>query len=131
MITIWLLVAAANGIIEAFLFHYKKGINESFKQKMKFDIHKLFVFFRGLMLAPFIIISNEKLIFALFAVLVFSFMHDGFYYQVRNLISKGKTYPKGFLDKSTTTTAVISLSFFWRLILFLFGMGMIPVLIFV
>lgn len=117
------------GILEAILFHKVKGINKGFKDRCGFDIHALFVVIRLAVLIPLALCTDETLIFTLVAIFTFPFLHDGFYYQMRKLLSKGKIYPKGFISQSTTTTAKLSFNFGWRLIFFIFGAGMIFVLI--
>jgi hypothetical protein len=112
-IGIWCLVAVVLGIVESV-----------FKGVFKFDIHILFTLIRGLLITPLFIMINYDFLFLLVCALVFPFLHDGFYYLTRNILSKGIVYPKGFIDQSTTTTAIFSANFFWRLIFFVFGMGM-------
>ena len=126
---IWVLISAALGIIEAFLFHSFKGINYKFKRKFKFDIHYFFTFVRLLLILPLCFQVNEVVIFVLISMLIFPFFHDGCYYQTRYFLSKGRIYKKGFFSKSKGTSAKISVSFFWRLIFVIFGSGMIFVLI--
>jgi len=125
----WVIIAITLGIIEAFLFHYFKNLNTGFKAMFKFDIHFLFTLIRCVLIAPLIWFIEERLIFGLVCIFIFPFLHDGFYYQVRKWLSGNKIYKKGFIDRSKTTTAKISMSFFWRLILFVFGAGMIFVII--
>ena len=126
---IWVLISAALGIIEAFLFHSFKRINEKFKRKFKFDIHYFFTLVRMLLIFPLCLQVNEVIIFILICMLIFPFFHDGFYYQTRYFLSKGRIYKKGFFSKSKGTSAKISVSFFWRLIFAIFGFGMVFVLI--
>jgi hypothetical protein len=121
---IWLCAAILFGILEALLFHSNKNINK----KIPFDIHIIFGFVRLCLFIPLLIYSEERFIFAISSIFMFPFLHDGFYYLTRNILSGGKLYPKTFFDQSTTTTAKISLGAFYRIILFLFGAGMIFVL---
>ena len=126
---IWIISSISFGVIEAILFNYIKGLNTKFKSLIGFDIHYLFVVVRLAVLIPLALYTDEWFIFTLIAIFTFPFLHDGFYYQIRKLLSKGKIYPKGFISQSTTTTAKLSFNFGWRLIFFIFGAGMIFVLI--
>jgi len=125
---IWLSAATAFGILEGILFHYKNKFATNFLNRFKFDIHIVFGLIRLILFVPLVILTQERLIFILTALFMFAFIHDGFYYTTRWILSKGKIYKKLFFDSSTTTTAILSLSAFWRLILFIFGLGMIFVL---
>ena len=126
---IWAAFAASTGIAEAFLFNYTKELNEAFKEMFKYDIHWLFVKIRAFHLIPILFLVDHWIIFALIAVFTFPFIHDGCYYQTRKILSSGKIYPKGFMDQSINTTAKLSFNFTTRLILFIFGAGMIFVII--
>jgi hypothetical protein len=128
-LTTWIIIAIALGIIEALLFHYFKNLNTGFKKAFKFDIHIWFTVLRICLITPLILRVDEMFIFGFICVLIFPFLHDGFYYQVRKWLSNGRIYKKGFIDRSTTTTAKLSMSFFWRLIFFVFGAGMVFVII--
>lgn len=119
-VLIWIIISITFGVLEGFLFHYKR-ISKIFN----IDIHVYFNLVRLLIFIPLMMLVQEKIIFSLICMMVFPFFHDGFYYVTRKILSRGKTYPKGFMDKSTTTTAKFSISFFWRLILFIFGISMI------
>ena len=125
---IWGLTSMTFGILEAILFHNVKGINKGFKDRYGFDIHALFVVIRLAVLIPLAISVEETFIFVLVAVFIFPFIHDGFYYQFRHWLNN-KSYPKGFLDYTNTSSAKISLSLAWRIIFFIFGLGMVFVLI--
>ena len=129
LLIIWILTSISFGCIEATLFNEIKGLNERFMAKFNFDIHYLFTVIRGIAVAPLVYYSIHPEIFLLVALLVFPFLHDGMYYQTRNWMSNGKIYQKGWFDKSVSTTAIISLSAFWRIAIFLFGIGMSFVLI--
>lgn len=121
---IWLIIAATFGIIEAFLFDMFPEVTKQFHKKWKFDIHIIFGAVRFCFWLPLILLSEEWILFIITSLFTFAFIHDGFYYLFRWMLSNGKIYPKTFFDQSQTTTALISLSAFWRLVLFLFGIGM-------
>lgn len=117
---IWFLFVILSSILEAYIFHKNK-----FKTKYK---HEILTTVRGLVCFQIAYFNNEPFIFVLFCLFTFPFIHDGIYYTTRHLLNKN-VYPKMFFDRSTTTTAIISLSIFWRLILFIFGLGLLPVVL--
>lgn len=116
----WLVFILISSIVEAILFH-----NNKFKTKYN---HVVLTLIRGVICLPLAYFNYEPIIFILFCLFTFPFLHDGTYYTIRHLLNS-KMYPKMWIDKSYTTTAVISLSFFWRLILFIFGLGLLPLLV--
>lgn len=126
-ILIWQCAAILFGIIEGILFHYNNKLTPKFKEKFVFDIHILFGFIRLCLFFPLIITVENRIIFAMITMFTFPFLHDGFYYFTRNLLNP-KIYKKSFFDDSITTTAVLSLGAFYRIILFVFGEGLIFVL---
>ena len=113
----WIIFVLISSIIEAVLFHFNRF-------KFKYN-HFVLTLIRGCVCVPLALFSEYLEIFILFCLFTFPFLHDGIYYTFRNLMNKD-VYPKRWIDKSKTTTAIISLSFFWRLILFIFGIGLIP-----
>ena len=128
------LFASFDGIIEAILFY--ENINSS--KTYTGNLHPLFVcmrscFWASTALVMFLINSylfkydtESNLFFVAVALvaefMVFPFFHDGFYYWARNYLDKS-TYPKGFFDYSTTSNAIINLTFYERLIVFLLGLA--------
>ena len=122
---IWLGISIYFGFVEGLLFHYVKNLNQRFKAKTKLDIHVLFGLIRFIVWLPLLLRSEHGFLFAISSLFCFPFLHDGFYYLTRNICSGGKLYKKTFFDQSTTTTAKISIGSFWRLMLFLFGIGFI------
>lgn len=115
----WLTFVLLSSITEAFIFH-----NNKFKTKHK---HVIMEVIRVIFAIPFVLMSNEPLIFGLFICLSFPFLHDGIYYTTRHLLNY-KMYPKMWFDRSLTSTAIFNLSIFWRLMLFIFSLGLLPVL---
>jgi hypothetical protein len=118
----FLAIGAYFGIIEAILFHLVDW-NRLKEFNGRRDIHQVFSFVR--VLAYFTIwgIDGESLMFVIPCILMFPFIHDGVYYQVRYFYNSG-IYKKGFFsDPSKTGTAITSMSFKNRLISFLLGLG--------
>lgn len=120
MIYIWLIFVLISSVVEAFLFDANK-----FKSKYK---HFYLTIIRAMVCLPLLYLSFEPFIFIVFCLFSFPFLHDGIYYTTRHLLNK-KMYPKMWIDQSTDTNAIISLSFFWRLILFIFSLGILPVVL--
>jgi hypothetical protein len=120
MIIFWLIFVLASSITEAVIFDANK-----FKNKYK---HFYLTGIRAVVCLPLAFLNKEWLPFLLFCLFSFPFLHDGIYYTTRHLLNK-KMYPKMWIDQSTDTNAIISLSFFWRLILFIFGLGILPVVL--
>ena len=125
----WIMFTILSGGVEALLFNYTKGLNERFKNMVGFDIHWAFVLIRGASLTPLLIWTSEPFIFGLIALFTFPFIHDGFYYQFRKWLSGCTIYKKGFFDKSPNTTSKLSFGIGTRIVLFLFGAGMVFVII--
>ena len=128
-LVIWAGISISLGYVEGCIFHINNNLAKQFKAKYKINIHVLFTIIRGLLIAPLVVYSVEPFMFLFISMLIFPFLHDGFYYITRKRMSNGLTYPKGFVDHSTTTSAIFSFSFFWRLLFFVFGISMIFVLI--
>jgi hypothetical protein len=129
IIITWFFVSIIFGAVEAKLFHEYNGIDVRFKNKFKFDIHYLFTAIRLLVAVPIFLASEYPPLIFLFMTFSFPFLHDGAYYQLRWKLSQGEVYPKGWFDESRTTSAIISLGAWWRLMLFIIALGLIPVLI--
>ena len=116
----WLIFVLLSSVLEGFIFH-----NNKFKTKYK---HVIMEVIRIAFAIPFVIMSYEPLIFGLFISLSFPFLHDGVYYTTRHILNN-KMYPKMFFDRSTTSNAIFNLSIFWRLMLFIFSLGLLPVIL--
>lgn len=114
----WILFVLISSILEALAFHNKLFVKH---------IHIYLTILRGCFCVPLAYYSNNLPMFILFCGFSFPFLHDGIYYTTRNLLNS-QVYPKRWIDKSTTTNALISLSFFWRLIFFIFSIGFLPLI---
>lgn len=115
----WLIFVLISSVLEAVAFH-----NNKFKTKYK---HLYLTVLRGLVCFPLAYFNFEPFIFIMFCLFSFPFLHDGTYYTTRHLLNK-EMYPNTWIDQSTKTDATISLSFFWRLILFAFSLGLLPLI---
>ena len=122
MVLIWILFASVTGVLEAYYFRRRRRVNV-----YGYNIHVWFTIIRSIVAAPlclYILFKYgilESVLTASIFVLVFPFFHDGFYYSFRELLRAG-TYPKYFIDQSTTTSAKISLKFSLRATLLIIGL---------
>jgi hypothetical protein len=105
---IFLQYVILEGFREGYYWHYKNKSNDN----SKFDIHPFFSWQRGLFFLTMVCImaSNIKEVIdigkmILGMLLMFSFLHNGSYYVTRNKLDEN-IYSKGFLDQSTTSTAI-------------------------
>lgn len=114
----WFIFSLMEGYTESYYWHYK--LHSGDDQKLKgFDIHPYFSFQRGsvLLLTFFVFLCNfsfgESSLLLLSNMLIFIFLHDGFYYYMRNRISKELNpddpskwvYPKKWFDQSKNSTS--------------------------
>lgn len=65
-------------------------------------------------------IPIKSSIFLISLALIFSFVHNGVYYETRHKLDKN-IYPKGFRDDSTSSTATIEMNFKMRTTLAVIG----------
>ena len=128
-----ILFASFEGVREGAFFFEDMNSSKIYPGK---SAHKLFVYLRSCFwtlstLFAFVVIKyvfnadiENSIIYSglilLSEFLIFPFFHDGFYYLERNRLDK-TTYPKRFLDSSTTSTALMELSFMERLMVFVGG----------
>jgi len=116
---LWLLFAASCGLVEGFLFHGRKPTITKPDEHVIFTIQRVVV---GMMCVWSMCPDFNRIVaFTILAVGTFSFVHDGSYYEARKYLSDGKIYPRGWSENSETTDAKISVDFFVRLYLFIFG----------
>jgi hypothetical protein len=120
VILLLILVFIVRAIEQAVLWS-RKG-TEAFR----WNEHILFVLSRVILFASLIIVSMltwQEVLYGILCFLPMFFMiHNGSYYEARNLIDG--SYPKGFFDKSTTSSAELpTLGFTARLLFFLAGVA--------
>jgi len=117
-----ILISLAYGVMEAFMFVSKVGklhFSEYFKEKTNLDIHAGLQVLRVLTYLPILLYFNsiaEASIFSLLIIAMFPFMHDGMYYHTRSKLDGAY---KGWGDMQTTSTAIISLNYPERTLLFI------------
>ena len=108
----WFTFLIGSSVAEAHFWHHYAGRHP---KGLDFrNIHLWLVLMRsGVLLATF---GGNTI----FYVLSFPLFHDGLYYTVRNYLRPG-TYPNGFFDISTTSTAVLTMPFHIRAIMAVVG----------
>jgi hypothetical protein len=115
----WIFAAMLFGIVEAAMFHQCRGRNDKpatgwEDEHIWLTIARLFVFLE-------IFGVQATIVFNLIAaMLTFPFIHDGFYYVMRNNLDR-RLYPARFKAQSTTTDAKFSFEYTTRTILFIGG----------
>lgn len=106
------------GIREAYYYHEASKTDDKIKDNLHFTFFlQRFIIF----VIIFILGYNPFLILA--SILMFSFIHDGFYYYKRNILNPA-IYPKKFMDHSTTSTAILEFGFPFRLFMFVNGLAL-------
>ena len=118
---LFLVYSSFEGIKEAIMFHYKVLANN----KDDNNEHMVFSIQRGSMIIALSLFSylyyNSIVLsscFGLSLMLGFSFLHNGLYYTVRDMLTKG-VYPKHFFDNTHTSNAKMNFGFIQRTFLFL------------
>lgn len=103
-----IIFAAAEGVREAIFWKYAANILPTKDNK---ELHKFFLIIRacfGISLCLFVYGASNSVIttslFCISSMLIFPYMHDGFYYWKRNQLDPG-TYPDTFHDMSNTSLA--------------------------
>lgn len=99
------------GYLEAYFWAARPKVDQRWS-------HIMLTVLRAVVAIP--ILYYEGWLNVLSLMCLFPLLHDGAYYQTRNHINPN-IYPKGWKDESTTTGALISLSFTNRVILAVVG----------
>ncbi len=127
LLLIFSIYSLLEGWREALYFHVKSTASAYFVKDYK--EHKFFALqrscFMGILPIYFVPTVNiHTTIMYLVAVasqmLMFSFLHNGMYYTGRNILNH-TTYPKRWIDQTTTSTAKMNFNFCTRTIMFLVG----------
>lgn len=123
LIMMWIILALLNGVRDSFYYHYKMT---SIQQKNE-NIH--WVYFCERFITWSCIALLHSMFFEILStgiysgslILIFSFFHNGIYYETRKRLSKADIYPKGWWSSSTTSTATIELNNISRIIMLITG----------
>jgi len=118
-------IAMFLGFFEALLFSTSlrgEHISSFFKRKFKVDIHVFLTLMRFVIFLPMfsILTPPHNFFFLTSVIFMFPFIHDGFYYLGRKHIDGAYN---GFTDVSETTSAIFSLDFPSRLVLFIVSLA--------
>ncbi|MCO6499114.1 MAG: hypothetical protein J5I47_01910 [Vicingus serpentipes] len=129
------LISLAVGISEAYYFHNNPTAAKEFNRNHHFEWHFYASWVRVALFTPlviwnFIVFGGVEIIIltTIMIALPFPWFHDGIYYTFRDILKPG-TYPKKWIDFSTTSSAKLSLSAWWRMLLFIIYLGLIPYLL--
>lgn len=98
----WFSFAIIDGITDAYYWHIAMNVNK-FDYK-KFNLHKWSVIKRGIVLFGITVYDYNFLLIIPF-IIMFSFFHNGAYYEFRKKLSNKTIYKKGWFDQSTTSTS--------------------------
>lgn len=113
-VIVWVVYAYFDGRIEAHYYDALVWSNRNHK-----DIHWMSVVHRALILILVGILTKSfSLPFAL--ILIFSYVHNGFYYIERNKLDS-RVYPEKFKASSTTSTSFFEFNYKDRFTMFLIG----------
>lgn len=97
----FILFSLLSGYLEAYFWDRHPKVNQRWS-------HIALTVLRAIVAIP--VLYYEGWLNVLGLMCMFPLLHDGAYYQTRNYINPN-VYPKGWKDESTTTGALISLSF--------------------
>jgi hypothetical protein len=105
---LWVIYSCLEGTRDGFYWFFKGNS----RKDISYEIHPLFAWQRGVVLFMLVLLQYRYIgwysILNTFAMaMIFSFFHNGSYYQTRNKIDS-KTYPLGWKDQSTTSTAKLT-----------------------
>jgi hypothetical protein len=115
---LWVAYAYLDGLIEAHYYDALVWSNRNHK-----DIHWMSFFQRGIILVIIgIITSSFSIPWSL--ALMFSYIHNGFYYKERNKLDN-RIYPEKFKAESTTSTSFFEFNYKDRLKMFVVGLMLI------
>lgn len=119
----WIVFALLQGLNDSYYYHYRMTSNQLKDE----NIHWVYFCQRfivctciGLIHSMYFPILSTG-IFLGSLILIFSFFHNGMYYQMRKKISHGNLYPKGWFSSSTTSQATIELNNVTRIFLAIVG----------
>lgn len=115
----WLSFSTAQGIREAWFFHYKYDSGYT-----KYDPHAIFTWSRisAILLSASCFMYYNWWIYGLLVIsliLLFPFWHEGAYYYKRNKLDN--CYPYGWFTNNNTSTAKLSIQKGWLRTVLAFG----------
>lgn len=120
-IVLYLIYAMIEAWEEAGYYHYRVKSGGTFYDKYE---HTWFTLKRSIMAFFMVLAIGDKIIgfeTLISLIMMFSFVHNGFYFYSRNQLNP-EIYKKGWKDDSLTSTAKIELNYQVRLVLFWLGL---------
>ena len=124
-IILYILFSLVEGVRDGFFYHYKM----SNVVQDKYNAHIIFTAERVIVLVIMYVVTYLSFNSYLFSLLIllaqflmFSFFHNGAYYEMRHFLNK-EIYAHGFFDSSKTSTSKIELNTLNRTILFVLGLA--------
>ena len=117
-IGLWILYGILEGFREA-CFYDVNSIVQTPNQSITWNLHPFFTMQRAIVLLLIYKVNGDFILLGGLP-LIFSFVHDGMYYRIRNQLNN-KVYSKGWWDNSTTSTAFIELNIYERSVVFVIG----------
>lgn len=127
-VVLFILYSCLEGRRDGYFYHYRNTTTELKNE----NIHWIYFVERALILS-FIsvihVIVYESYVSAFMFVsglaLIFSFFHNGMYYETRKKLSDGKVYPMGWVSNSTSSQATLELKWKARVWLAVIGIASI------
>lgn len=120
----WMIYALLEGKRDGYFYHYR---NTSIQLKDE-NIHWVYFIDRAFMLSLISVLGyyyfHSYLITGIYSgglALIFSFLHNGIYYQTRKKLSNGNLYSMGWRSSSTCSKATLEFGWNARVILAIIG----------
>lgn len=117
---LWILNASLEGFIQAYYYSLYPS-DKGYK-----NLHPFFLIQRIILIAGLTFGLGYTLeawmcaVFIAACAFTYSFFHNGFYYLTRNKLDS-KVYPKGFLDDTDTSDAILNINLGFRIIMAIIG----------
>ena len=125
----WILYCCLEGRRDGYFYHYRNTTTELKNENIHWIYFVKRAFVLSLIAVVHVIAYDCYVSTALFVSglsLVFSFFHNGMYYQTRKKLSDGKIYPLGWMSNSTSSQATLELK--WKARVWLAVIGALAIL---
>lgn len=124
LIIFWIVYALLSGTNDGYYYHYR---NTSIQLKDE-NIHWIYFCQRFILWSCMLLLHSLYFpilstgVFSASLILIFSFFHNGIYYETRKRLSNYNLYPKGWFSSSTSSQATIELNNISRIFLAVVGL---------